>query len=253
MTVLDKIIKRKKEMLAGGRFPGAPPATCAEYENSFKKRLTGKGLSVIAEIKRCSPSAGEITEKSVEELAEIYADSTAACISVLTEDLYFGGSPEDITKVKKITSKPVLMKDFIIFKEQIYLARLCGADAVLLISSILSEEEIKILNETAKQCGLSVLNEVHSLSDIKKLQGNKKIEITGVNSRDLVSLKVDESVHEKLIPFLDRRTLKIAESGVSRPDRARQLENMGYDAVLAGESVIVSSDPAGKIKELGGK
>ncbi len=254
MTVLDKIIKRKQQMLDEGQFPVSEPEPDGESGQRFTRALAAEGLSVIAEIKRSSPSAGKITSKSVEELAEIYDTAAAACISVLTEDIYFGGSPSDITKVKKITSKPVLMKDFIIFKEQIYLARGCGADAVLLIASILSPEDIKILNRTARQCGLAALNEVHSEGDIEKLQGiEEKIEITGINSRNLKSLKVDESVHGKLITLLDKKTIKVAESGIESAVRARQLEDMGYDAVLVGKSVISAPDPAGKIRELEGK
>ncbi|MGM0568377.1 MAG: indole-3-glycerol-phosphate synthase [Elusimicrobiota bacterium] len=248
MSLIKEIFKDKEEKLKKGFFPFAPPQK-AKKGKAFSRALGAPGLSLIAEIKKASPSCSRITEKSVESLASVYDSSAASCISVLTEEKYFKGSTNDILKVKELSSKPVLMKDFIFFKEQIYLAADLGADAVLIIAPLLEKEQVKNLNRAARDCGVEALNEIHGEGDLEKLEGSGA-EIIGVNSRNLQTLEIDTSLHSSMFKRISKAKIKVAESGINCASRARLLLKQGYDAVLVGGAILKSPGPVDKIREL---
>lgn len=216
----------------------------------FSRALENPGMSIIAEIKMMSPSKGKISRYKKEELARIYSEAPVDCISVLTEDRYFAGDPADINIVKSICSKPVLMKDFIISEYQIYEALLYGADAVLLIVSMLEHDVLRRFVELADELDLAALVEVHSEDELKKCLENRNIRIIGVNSRDLSTLKINSDIQQDLISMIPDNVIKVAESGIDSSQRVKELRDLGYDAVLIGEGIVSSDDPASTIGEL---
>ncbi len=216
----------------------------------LKNALEKPGISLVAEIKIASPSSGSISRYPIKELAQIYADSAVDCISVITEDKYFNGSLKNIELVKSVFSGPVLMKDFIISEYQIYEAVATGADGVLLIAAMLSENELSRFLNLCEELKISPVVEVHSEVEIDRCMKMDKIKIIGVNIRNLKTLKLNPEIAEKLIKKLPEGIIKIAESGISSPERVRELYNMGYDAVLVGTSISSSDSPAELIRQM---
>jgi indole-3-glycerol phosphate synthase len=217
----------------------------------FKKNISRPGqINLIAEIKKASPSAGVIRKDfNVEAIAKIYADHKAAAISVLTEDKYFLGKPEDILTVTKRVNLPVLTKDFIISDGQIYEAKANGAAAVLLIVAILDDSELGGLLNIAREFGLDCLVEVH---DEKELDRAMKAgaEIIGVNNRDLKTLDVNFKTSERLIPRIPGDKVIVAESGLRTHDDIRRVKDLGAHAVLIGETFMRAKNIGGKIDEV---
>jgi indole-3-glycerol phosphate synthase len=220
----------------------------------FKKALERPGqTNLIAEIKKASPSRGIIREDfDARKLAKIYQDNGAAAISVLTEDKYFLGKPDYLHDVSDLVTVPTLMKDFIISEYQIYEGFICGANAVLLIAAILSNDEIKHLMAVADQLGMDCLVEIH---DEEELDRVLKIgaKIIGVNNRNLHSLVVDREVSETLVPKIPKNRVIVAESGLNTRDDIKRLESLGVNAVLIGEAFMREQDIAKKIKEIMGR
>ena len=221
-----------------------PPA------RDFESALSGSGLSVIAEIKRASPSRGVLNaELDPVERARAYERGGAAAISVLTEPRYFHGSEADLRAVRGAVDIPVLRKDFTVDELQIWEARAMGADAVLLIVAVLSPEEIARFLEVAHEAGIAALVEAHSEveADIARASGAR---IIGVNNRDLTTFDVDLATADRIAPRLQGVPVKVAESGIFEREDAARMQAAGYDALLVGESLIRSSDPAAGISEL---
>ena len=216
----------------------------------FEAALERAGLGVIAEVKRRSPSKGDLRpDLDPAEVARAYERGGAACLSVLTDGEFFGGSPEDLAAARSAVSLPVIRKDFTVSSHDVCDARLMGADAVLLIVAALDDEHLGWYHDLAVGIGLDVLVEVH---DATELDRAAKIGATliGVNQRDLVTFAVDTERAAALHPRMPAGAVTVAESGVGGPEDAAALRAVGYDAVLVGESVVTSGDPEAAVRAL---
>lgn len=258
---LDDIIRLKKKEIASIRQNFGPQKVSALLNaipsdvRDFRSAITGSKVSLIAEMKKASPSAGVIVDDyQPEKLAEIYFNAGASAISVLTEEKYFMGFVSDVKKVRDRVNLPVLRKDFIIDESQVYQSRICGADAVLLIVRILEKRMLKKLIELSKELSLCSLTEVHT-PDEAKVALDEGAELIGINNRDLNTLKVDIHNVEKImakVPDLKKNVI-VAESGIRTREDVEYLSKFGVKAVLVGEAILKSLDVEGKIKELLGK
>ncbi len=212
---------------------------------SFKKALLNYGLSVIAEIKRKSPSNGRLSVITDPiGLAFNYMRGGASAISVLTDERYFGGSIKDLSKIAialKNTSATILRKDFIINPIQITEAVLAGADAVLLIAAVL-QNKLKTFLDYAKKMNIDALVEVHNHKEID-LALSASAEIIGINNRDLKTFNVDINHSLKLIKYIPNHIVIVSESGITSPEVALQLHQAGFDAVLVGTLLVRSEKP----------
>ena len=207
-------------------------------------------LAVIAEIKRRSPSKGVLREGiDATDLARSYESGSASCLSVLTDDVSFGGSVDDLLQARVATALPVLRKDFTVSELDVCDARIMGADCVLLIAAALSQPELVAFHQLAIEIGLDVLIETHDEAEVERalLAGATMI---GVNQRDLVTFQVDHERAVRMASVIPRGVVRVAESGVRDANDAQSLRDAGYDAVLVGESLVVSNDPAAVIASL---
>jgi indole-3-glycerol phosphate synthase len=210
----------------------------------------GRGFPLIGEVKRASPSAGEIRAVDAAEQARAYLAGGARCVSVLTETRRFGGSLGDLRRVRETVDVPLLRKDFVVDPHMLAEAVDAGADAVLLIVGAVEPEELKLLWVMARALGLDVLLEVvhpFELTAVDAFQAD----LVGVNARDLETLEVDPDRFMRLAPELSRtgRTL-VAESGIRSPEDIRRLAAAGAEAALVGESLVRSSDPIAAVRAL---
>jgi indole-3-glycerol phosphate synthase len=219
-------------------------ARSAPVTRSLGKALTGDGLSIIAEVKRRSPSAGVISE-DIDPVATAmaYEAGGADAISVLTEPEFFGGSLEDLSAIRRAVSVPVLRKDFTRNAAQIWEARAAGADAVLLIVAVLDDPTLAGLVEVAAEVGVDAIVETHTVAEIERATA-AGARIIGVNNRDLSTLVTDLSVAESAAEHLPSGVVTIAESGVADPAGAARMRRAGYDAILVGEALVRHHDPA---------
>ena len=200
--------------------------------------------AVVAEIKRRSPSKGNLRPMlDPLALARSYAAGGASCISVLTDQKYFGGSASDLKAARMGCDLPVLRKDFTVDARDICDARIMGADAVLLIVSALDEAELLDFVSLAKELGLDALVEAHSETELEAAQAAGST-LIGVNQRDLRTFEVDRDLALKLLPAFPEDAVKVAESAIGEPADARRLFEGGFDAILVGESFVKSSHPA---------
>ena len=208
------------------------------------------GVTVIAEVKRSSPSRGnlaDITDPAA--LAADYEAGGAAVISVLTEQRRFGGTLADLDAVRAAVDVPVLRKDFIVSSYQLWEARAHGADLALLIVAALEQEALVSLIERAASIGMSTLVEVHDeIETVRAVEAGARI--IGVNARDLRTLEVDRSIFARLAPAIPDRIVKVAESGVRGPHDLIEYARAGADAVLVGESLVTGRDPRSAVNEL---
>jgi indole-3-glycerol phosphate synthase len=256
--MLDQIIAHKRSWLDAidriseirnleGRIGHLPPTI------GFKESLqTNSDIAIIAEIKRMSPSKG-ILKMHIElpHLVRLYEKAGARAISVLTEDKFFGGSPDDLMIAKGNTSLPVLRKDFIIDEYQAWESRAMGADAVLLIARILSAADLTRLHQLARSLDLDVVVEVHDRAELDRALPLSP-DIVGINTRNLATFGTDLTIFESLAAEVPPGILIIAESGVHTRGDVLYLKERGADAVLVGESIMTSADPFRKICELRG-
>jgi indole-3-glycerol phosphate synthase len=212
--------------------------------------LRGQGVSVIAEVKRCSPSKGALAAiADPAALAADYESGGAAVISVLTEQRRFGGSLDDLADVRGRVGVPVLRKDFVVTSYQLWEARAYGADLVLLIVAALGQEALVSLIERAESIGLTPLVEVHTEEELARaLDAGAKV--IGVNARDLTTLRVDRGTFARLAPRIPRSAIRIAESGVRGPHDLLAYASAGADAVLVGESLVTGKDPRSAVADL---
>jgi indole-3-glycerol phosphate synthase len=216
----------------------------------FRAALAAPGLSVIAEIKRRSPSKGELAPGLVPDvLAKDYAAGGAAALSVLTDIDFFGGSPADLAAARGAVELPVLRKDFTVSELDVCDARVMGADAVLLIVAALSDDELQRYRALALELGMDALVEVHDDDELDRAL-RAGCDLIGVNQRDLKTFGVDKERAERLAARMPAGVVKVAESGVDGPDAARRLAAAGYDAILVGEALVTSGDPANAVREL---
>ncbi len=203
---------------------------------------SGDGMALIAEIKRRSPSKGDL-DPTLDPVvvASQYEAGGASCLSVLTDADFFGGSVEDLQAARSACSLPVLRKDFTVSALDVCDARLMGADAVLLIVAALADTELVALIALARQCSLSALVEVHDDLELKRaLDGGA--EMIGVNQRDLRTFEVDHERALRLGETIPAGVTTVAESGITGPDDVRRLADAGYQAVLVGERLMRSGD-----------
>ncbi len=253
MSVLDSIIEGVREDLAARRgsmaalherIDAQAPALDA---HSFLSRAE---MNVIAEVKRSSPSKGNlapITDPAA--LAEKYQEAGAAAVSVLTEQRRFGGSLADLDAVRSRIEIPVLRKDFMVDEYQFLEARAHGADIVLLIVAALSKSQLKDFYDLATELGMASLIEVHTQSELESAMDISP-RIVGVNSRNLKTLEVSASIFEELIPTIPSSVIRVAESGISTRADVGQAQKAGATAILVGESLVKSGDPISAMREL---
>lgn len=223
----------------------ALPATRA-----FAPALRGDALAVIAEIKRHSPSRGDLNaDLDPAALARDYEVAGAAGLSVLTDVEFFAGSTADLQAARAAVELPVLRKDFTVVARDVADARLMGADAVLLIAAALDRAELIDLHELGRELGLDVLVEVHDESELETVVAAGAT-FVGVNQRDLVTFEVDHERAARMAAAIPADVVKVAESGVRDGDDARRLRDAGYDAILVGEALVIADDVATTLADL---
>jgi indole-3-glycerol phosphate synthase len=206
--------------------------------------------ALIAEVKKASPSKGVICENfDPVAIAQSYAAGGAACISVLTDEKFFQGSFEYLQQIRAAVDVPLLCKDFLIYPYQIYLARLNGADAVLLIAAILSDKDLLYFLKIATALGMAALIEVHTLEELDRVLALPGVNLIGINNRNLETFSVDLKTTEQLLasratPIQERGILVVSESGFHSAADIHWVYQTGASAVLIGESLVKQSDPA---------
>ncbi len=220
----------------------------------FAAALAGEGeIRLIAEIKRASPSKGVIRRDfNARAIAKGYADAGAAVISVLTDERFFQGSLQHLELVRGVVSIPLLRKDFILDPYQLWEARLAGADAVLLIVAMLSDDELSSLLFEADELGLAALVEVHDEDDLDRALANDT-RVIGINNRNLDTFEVDTKTTERLRRLIPEQKIIVSESGITKRDDLLRLQELGIHAALVGETLMRSPDPGKKAAELLGR
>jgi indole-3-glycerol phosphate synthase len=250
--VLDEIVRHKKKEVEEKKRIKPVEELINEikggYSGNFKKALQKEGISIIGEIKKASPSKGIIKEDfdSV-KIAKVYEKVDVDAISVLTEKEFFKGDDNYIREVKKVSSKPILRKDFIVDEYQIYESKILGADAVLLIVSVLGDK-LRDFYNLSKSVGLDVLVEIHDRQQLE-IALEAGCDIIGINNRDLKTFNVDINTTENLIKYIPQNTTIVSESGIKTPEDIRYLASLGVDAVLIGETFMKIIDDIDKITD----
>ena len=255
MSVLDEIVDGVRVDLAE-REAAVPLSEVKEAARRAPDsldpmpRFRAPGISVIAEVKRSSPSKGALAEISdPAALAADYEGGGAATISVLTEQRRFGGSLDDLRAVRAAVSIPVLRKDFIVTSYQLWEARAAGADLALLIVAALDQVALECLIERAQSIGLTPLVEVHDEEEVERaLEAGATL--IGVNARNLKTLEVDRDTFARLAPRIPDDVVRIAESGVRGPHDVFEYAKQGADVVLVGETLVKGEDPRSAVAEL---
>jgi indole-3-glycerol phosphate synthase len=255
VNVLDQIISGVREDLAAREAQRSlaevkAAALDARPPLDALAALRAPGVGVIAEVKRRSPSKGDLAEIShPADLAAQYAAGGARVISVLTERRRFGGSQTDLDAVRAVVDVPVLCKDFIVTSYQVHEARAHGADVVLLIVAALEQNALVGLLERVESLGMTALVEVHTEAEADRAL-DAGASVIGVNARDLTTLQVDRSTFEKIAPGLPSGVVKVAESGVRGPRDLISYAGAGADAVLVGEGLVTAGDPRQAVADL---
>ena len=253
--MLNKIITQKKEEVEL-RKKSMPLSSLKEIITQrqmpldFALALSGDHTRLIAEVKRASPSRGILRpDFNPVELAKSYALGGAAAISVLTESNYFDGSIDHLAAIKENTTLPLLRKDFIFDPYQVYESRAYGADALLLIVAILSQEQLVELLQLSHSLELSCLVEVHDQAEVERaLLSHAKI--IGINNRNLNTFTVDINTTNQLHPLIPPERIVVSESGIRSQEDIEKLKEWGVNAVLVGEALITAADIHGKMREL---
>jgi indole-3-glycerol phosphate synthase len=253
---LDKIVQSHREVASRDQRnldDLVGQARALSSTRGFGERLvhgSRDNLCVIAEIKRMSPSKGVLLANlDAAHIASLYEQGGASCLSVLTDEQFFGGSVEDLQIARASTSLPVIRKDFTVSEFDVVDARLMGADCVLLIAAALTDDELARFHDLAVHIGLEVLVETHDEHDLQRAL-NVGATIVGVNQRDLITFEVDHARAERMASLIPPTVVRVAESGVRNADDARRLRDAGYDAVLVGESIVTASDPVAAVRDL---
>jgi len=250
--VLDQILTDKRKRLDRGEYAPASKPQGSPDRARFLSSLREPGIRVIAEIKRRSPSAGEIlpgADGKVETFALAYRRGHAAAISVVTEEDHFGGKPEWIPRVKSFSGLPVLMKDFIVSDRQLDFAASLGADAVLLIVRALADEDLLQLVHGAQARGMAAVAEAHDADEISRAAAAQP-DVLGVNARDLGNFTTDLSKLESVAGLIPAGPVRLAESGVTSRDDIARLRAAGFEAFLVGEALLRSEDPEELLRDL---
>lgn len=248
MKILDKIVYDKKLEIENL----SKIVSISDLENqkdftkqskSLKESIKKSKSGIICEFKRKSPSNEKINYKSnVSDVINGYQKAGAVGVSILTNKKYFDGSISDINEVKKSINIPILRKEFIISEYQIVESKSIGADAILLIASILNKEDIKNYSSLAKSLGLEVLLEIHSIDELNKIS-NTDVDIIGINNRNLDTLDIDIKNSIDMFEKIPSEFIKISESGISKVESIIRLIKVGYDGFLIGENFMKTSKP----------
>lgn len=252
--ILADIVRTKRAEVPGlrarrrdleRRAAGSPPA------RDFARALSGGGeVALIAECKRRSPGAGEIRpDLDPAALVAAYQAAGARALSVLTDELYFGGSLDDLGAARRATTIPVLRKDFTLDPLHVVEARSAGADAILLIVRVLADEELGLLLRLAGELGMAALVEAHDAEEVARALG-AGARILGVNNRDLSTFRTDLDTTLRLLDGIPRDVVVVSESGIGTRADVERLAAAGVDAVLVGETLLRASDPGSAAAEL---
>jgi indole-3-glycerol phosphate synthase len=254
MSVLDSIIEGVREDLAARRLPLSKLHELLEQAPTpIAPNFPLGEMSVIAEVKRKSPSKGDLAAiPEPAKLATSYQDAGAAAVSVLTERRRFNGSLEDFDAVRKEISLPMLRKDFMVDEYQFYEARAHGADLILLIVAGLSKSQLNDYFALATELGMKSLVEVHTNDELEAAMDIKP-EIIGINSRNLKTLDVDPIAFKELLPRIPDNLIKVAESGISSRSDVLFAQEAGANVILVGEALVKAGDPKLSMRELLGR
>jgi indole-3-glycerol phosphate synthase len=253
--MLDKIVAQKREEVEQRK----KAVAMAHLQERIARQkpaldlalaLKGNRIRLIAEVKQASLSRGKLSPNfNPVGLARTYAEGGAAAISVLTEANYFMGSIEHLAAIKEAVGLPLLRKDFIFDPYQVYESRAYGADALLLITAILSQEQLKEFVSMSQSLGLRCLVEIHNEGEVERAILSEA-EIIGINNRDLNTFVVDINTTRRLRPLIPKEKIVVSESGIKSRKDIEKLEKWGVDAVLVGEALVTASDVRAKMKEL---
>ena len=256
MDILEEIVARKRIEVAEQKEQMSPRKLYAEVERmmaegvskrSLSQALTENDFGIIAEFKRKSPSKGWIKEDGKPEIIPpSYEQNGAAALSILTDEMYFGGSLDYIRKARPLVNLPILRKDFIIDEYQLFQARHIGADAVLLIAADLSKQEVRSLTALAHDLALEVLLELHSEHELD--YADIEVDAIGVNNRNLGTFVTDVKNSFRLASQLPQDKVLVSESGISNPDTIRLLREAGYRGFLIGETFMKTNNPGEALK-----
>lgn len=249
---LKEMTKIKRELIEEKkrRLPFFRLLRMAEKTTSHPLSLSEairSGGGIIAEIKRASPSKGVLFEGEVKELGEVYQANGASAISVVTEERYFRGQLKDIQDLKGFIKVPILRKDFIIDEYQIVETKLAGADALLLITALLSRKRLEDLLNLTRELGMEALVEVHTKEELLKAL-DASAEVVGINNRDLNTFEVDLNVSRRLLPLISSSKVKIVESGIRKEKDLVFYRGLGADGFLIGEALVKAADPGKKLR-----
>ncbi|MGD9570869.1 MAG: indole-3-glycerol phosphate synthase TrpC [Thermoleophilia bacterium] len=254
-TFLETVVERTQAGLAA-RKRALPEAELrgrlgpARRGRPFSEALIDEGISLIAEMKRASPSKGPIRpDATVTDIVTAYQSAGARAVSVLTEPEWFKGSLDDLVEARAACELPLLRKDFVVEEYQLLEARAAGADAVLLIVAALEAERLAELIAAASDLGMDSLVEVHDEEEVETAV-EAGAEVIGINNRDLHSLEVDMETTFRLLADVPAGTVVVAESGITHAEDVERLETAGVDAILVGEALMRADDTARAVREL---
>ena len=257
MNILDKIIETKfrevkvlRKQLGRLSFESDQTPFPRDFLN---KSILKDSVGVIAEVKRRSPGAGSIRpDLDPVKLALDYESSGAVALSILTDQSFFGGSLEDLKKVRQHVKLPILRKDFIIDESQIYESHISGADAILLIVSVLDDKQLSDYREMAEELGMTAIVEVHDLLELERsLKTGAKF--LGINNRDLKTFDTSLETTLQLLEHVPPEVALVSESGIHTKQDVSMLGQAGVDAVLVGESLLIQEDPGKGVRNLSGQ
>lgn len=256
--VLKQIVAKKKERILLAKQQLSQEELVAKLAGlsatrPFKEAISKpRQISLIAEIKQASPSAGVIRANfNLDEIARQYQEAGVAAISVLTEEDFFGGNLAYLNQVKSLAGVPVLRKDFILEAYQVYESRYFGADAILLIADLLTKDKLVELMQIADTLDLDYLVEVHDEKELKKVLG-LKVPVIGINNRSLRTLEVDFKTTEKLFTLIPKGKIVVVESGIKNSQDVLFLKILGASAVLIGTAFMAEADIKNKVEEVMG-
>jgi len=260
-NILEEIVAHKKMEIAAldvsalRRAAESAPAP-RDFLAALTRRRLGLPLSLIAELKRASPSKGILAPSlDLLQVADIYAENGASAISVLTDGKFFLSNLETLRELRftRSLSVPLLRKDFILAESQIYESRANGADAILLIAAVLADDSrLAHLHTLALELGLMPLVEVHDEKEIERVLKLKGIRLIGINNRNLATFEVSLETTERLRPMIPADVFVVSESGIFDVSDVERLAKANVDAILVGEALVTSQDIAAKVRELAG-
>jgi indole-3-glycerol phosphate synthase len=259
VNVLDRIVSATLEDVERRRnsVPLSPLEQAVSQRpegRPFTEALQRPGISLIAEHKRRSPSAGQIREgATVTDVVQAYERGGATALSVLTEGPHFGGSLDDLREARAASALPILRKDFLVDPYQVYESAAAGADAVLLIVAAVHADDLAVLNREARGLDLDVVVEVHDEAELECALEVVEADVIGINNRDLTDFSVDLDRTFELLSDVPAGKTVVSESGIHTRDQLDELERVGVDAVLVGEGLMRADDMEAAVRSLTGE